>query len=1148
MARTTLRFVGVLAQAGFSVLASVAFAEDCTSPVGTLVSVQGTVAVQRSGATDWRPIGLGGSLCAGDVLRIGERSRIEASLVNQVKIRGDQNTTLKLISAPEERISWLDLFSGGAYFFSRQPRSLNVNTPFVNAAVEGTEFQIRVVADHTDIGVFNGTVLARNSFGEATLRSGRSSIATAYAAPTDVLTIRPFDAVQWALYFPPVLASPPADLALPMALREAIELADQGRTAEAFQRFAKVPDADRDATFYLYRAQTLLSVGRVDEAEAELRQVLARDPDNASAYGVLAVIAVSRNEQADALRLAQHAVELAPSSAAAKIALSYAEQSRFQIAAARDALQQAVADEPENALAWARLSELWLMLGWRDRAVETAKRARDLAPDLGRVQTVLGFAALAEINTRRAAEAFRRAIELDQASPLPRFGLGLATIRDGNLREGRADIESAVLLDPNNSLLRSYLGKAYFEERTTNPLDYFRELIENFPNQENRHAAEQYTLAKELDPNDPTPWFYDAIRKQSENRPVEALNDIEKSIQLNDNRAVYRSRELLDQDRAARGASLASIYNDLGFEQLGINEATKSLDYDPSNAGAHRFLSDVYATQPRREIARVSELLQAQLLQEININPVQPSLNITNLNTFTSAGPARPGFDEYTPLFERNRAQLNVSGEIGSNYTYADEVVVSGVYDSLSVSAGQFHSQTDGFRDNANVKQDAYNFFIQNAITPELNVQAEFMRRNAEEGDLRLDFDTDLSSAERHRDLDQDIFRAGTRYSPSPNLDVITSLIYSNRHAKLEDRDQRTDVLFDSRGNEHGIQGEAQAIVKGTHGNVTAGLNIYNINDRNRIRLPELEESFGLPRTRATSNIDHQTFYSYADLIVLDRLIWTLGFSFDNYEHGNFDNQNYHKNTYSPKVGVRWDVLDSIRLRGAVFESVKPALLANRTIQPTQVAGFNQFFDGINGTTSWNYDVAIDITFTKQFYGGVEAGWRDLDVPQPIGGNELNQNWTQQNYSAYLYWALDQNWAVRGQVVYDIFDSTKTDPVDFPFITHIKTLQVPIGLAFFHPTGLFAGMNVSYVHQDVNRVQESPLADGNDDFVLIGTSIGYRLPQRRGLISVEGINLLNQEFKYQDDNYLTNAVATDRPNFSTFIPERAIVARVAINF
>jgi hypothetical protein len=257
------------------------------------------------------------------------------------------------------------------------------------------------------------------------------------------------------------------------------------------------------------------------------------------------------------------------------------------------------------------------------------------------VETVLGFAALAAIDIAKAKTAFTRAIELNSADPQARFGLGLATIRGGDLEEGRGDIELAVGLDPDDSLLRSYLGKAYFEERTTNPAKYLRELFTKFPNQENTLAAEQYAIAKRLDPQDPTPWLYDAIRKQSENRPVEALRDIEKSIELNDNRAVYRSRELLDQDRAARGTSLARIYNDLGFQQLGINEATKSLSLDPANAGAHRFLSDVYLTQPRREIARASELLQAQLLQDININPVQPSLSETNLASAPAA--ARPG-------------------------------------------------------------------------------------------------------------------------------------------------------------------------------------------------------------------------------------------------------------------------------------------------------------------------------------------------------------------------------------------------------------------------------------------------------------------------------------------------------------------------
>ena len=98
------------------------------------------------------------------------------------------------------------------------------------------------------------------------------------------------------------------------------------------------------------------------------------------------------------------------------------------------------------------------------------------------------------------------------------------------------------------------MGKAYYEEKR-GPLD-----------------EREYAIAKELDPKDPTPWFYDAIAKQTTNRPVEALQDIQKAIELNDNRAVYRSSLQLDSDLAARSANLGRIYSDLGFQQLALVE------------------------------------------------------------------------------------------------------------------------------------------------------------------------------------------------------------------------------------------------------------------------------------------------------------------------------------------------------------------------------------------------------------------------------------------------------------------------------------------------------------------------------------------------------------------------------------------------
>ncbi len=835
------------------------------------------------------------------------------------------------------------------------------------------------------------------------------------------------------------------------------------------------------------------------------------------------MIAVAQNDRDRALEDARRAVELSPQSAAARIALSYAEQARFQIEAARQAMQQAVEDEPENPLAWARLSELWLMQGRRDRARRAAKRARELAPDLARVQTVLGFAELAEINTAKAKKAFRRAIAIDSANPLPRFGLGLATIRAGDLEGGRKEIEIAVALDPENALLRSYLGKAYFDERTTNPLTYLQELVTNFPNQENTLAAQQFAISKQLDPNDPTPWLYDAIRLQSENRPVEALRNIEKSIELNDNRAVFRSRELLDQDRAARGTSLARIYNDLGFEQLGINEATKSLSLDPDNAGAHRFLSDVYATQPRREIARVSELLQAQLLQDININPVQPSLSETNLGIITSGGPARPGFNEFTPLFERNQAQLNVSGVVGSDWTRGEEAVVSGIYDNISLSAGQFHYQSDGFRKNFDLNHDIYDFFAQAAITPKLNLQAEFRKRHSEEGDRALDFDPKDFSEIEHQEVNQDTSRVGLRLSPSAKSDFIVSLIDNERDFR------NRDEAVDTRSHSHTIQSEAQYLLRTRHLYSVAGFSTSNVDIDGR------QASSFFPQVSLDQTVNKNSAYLYTNIRYPLNVVWTFGLSHDQYEQGGEADLNLAEN--NPKLGVQWYITDRVTLRLAAFRSVKPALTTNQTIEPTQVAGFNQFFDDINGTVSWRYGIGLDLRPTESISSGAEFSVRDLDQPFERQTTDIKE----QSYLAYVYWTLNERWVLGVEPRYDVFDRDRRGFGP----TRLETLSVPLSIRYFSPAGLFGATRFSFIHQDVNRPAPSVL-EGSDNFTLVDAVVGYRLPNRRGILSVEGLNLSNANFHFQDDRF--RQVGAAFPTISPFIPERSVLARLTFSF
>ncbi|MGH8574398.1 MAG: tetratricopeptide repeat protein, partial [Gammaproteobacteria bacterium] len=362
-------------------------------------------------------------------------------------------------------------------------QQLHIRTPIANAGVEGTEFALRVDPARAELWVYEGRVLFENTKGQLRIGGGEAALARAGEAPERRIVVKPRQAVEWALYYPPLLDSRPESY--PEALRPVVLAYRRNDFTAAFAALDGVPEGARDARYHTLRAGLLLSVGRVPEAEGDLTSAQRLDLKNGTAYALRSVIAVVRNEQQEALKLAAEAVRLAPGSATPYVARSYAEQSAFEIEPARESLEKASELAPEDALVFARLAELELSRGDLDAALEAAKKAQALDPDLARTQTVLGFAYLTRIEVDEARAAFDRAIARDPADPLPRLGLGLAKIRDGDLDAGTEDIEIAASLDPNNSLVRSYLGKAYYEQKRGGL------------------ASSEYEQAKLLDPKDP---------------------------------------------------------------------------------------------------------------------------------------------------------------------------------------------------------------------------------------------------------------------------------------------------------------------------------------------------------------------------------------------------------------------------------------------------------------------------------------------------------------------------------------------------------------------------------------------------------------------------------------------------------------------
>jgi len=260
--------------------------------VGKVVSIQGSVQARRAGTAEWVPVRLNDTYSFGDMVRVREQSRAAVVLRSGAILRLDQKTTIIFSASKQKETSLLDLLHGAAHFFSPTPRKLKVTTPFVNAAVGGTEFFVRVERNQTFLSVFEGRVAAINEAGSLVLASGQSAIARTGQVPVSQVVARPRDAVQWALYYPPVLDYQPADFSgasttdWQAMVRKSIGFFWEGDLAGAFSSLKGIPDDIRDPRFFIYRATLHLSVGRVDDASADIERALAFDPSNGHAFAL----------------------------------------------------------------------------------------------------------------------------------------------------------------------------------------------------------------------------------------------------------------------------------------------------------------------------------------------------------------------------------------------------------------------------------------------------------------------------------------------------------------------------------------------------------------------------------------------------------------------------------------------------------------------------------------------------------------------------------------------------------------------------------------------------------------------------------------------------------------------------------------------
>lgn len=1113
-------------------------------PVARVYSVKGAVESRPNETALWSELSKGDELFDGNEIRVGESSRVGLKLVTGKLLRLRANSYLK-VGAPSEVNPGgkVKLVSGVVHLFSRQKgNSPAIDTRDVSAAIRGSEVVFEKRGDETKITVLEGEVALANDEGSLVIGKGEQGRSLKGGAPRRVLLAKPEASVQWALYFPALISladldaffvqqdasakrawalvrSPRASLLREQindravgaeALAYSIGLARLGRLGEALklvERAQRIPEAK------LCQAQFFLATGNVDGANESLNEVKGF---TAPVQAVRAIIAVVTNDLKRAWELAHVATAGSNPSVIALIARSYVHQALRQYDEAQTWVQKALIHESGNSFARARLAEFQLGQGDPHAALRTLS---EVAEEDAQTRSVRGFTYLTMGRVEDAQIEFNRALADDSELGSPHLGLGLALIRQGFLAEGRAEFELAVHLEPSRGVFRSYLGKAFFEQ----------ELEEN--------AEVEYQRAIDLDPDDPTPYLYRAFNDLSRNLLVPALKDIESAVARNDNRAIYRSKNLLDEDSSVQSTSLAEVYQQLGFSRVGQLEAMHSINKKYTNFGAHRLLGQSYEGDFYSE-TQFTAATVADILAPLSLNVFQ------GLSGYSS----QASLNEYTALFDRDQHR---TGLTGAWYSQDDEIsgnlFQTGRMGDFGYFGGYRTLYARGDKSDGDfVRMQRLDVAGQFQPSHEHRFIATYGYTRDEQSQPQVgdDFEDVEASIASHHDLG--LFELISRFEyfrrRQDGFDRLSGRVVSQSaivDAIFRPIDQSI-VTVDSNFNvDYDTYGAALQML-GDYGRFSwiLGSDIsyteldardvgFVANDPLGIYAGQTARVDSMSSSNLVSHVDY--LYTTTELAPWADL--NLGISYAQVELPGFDvlapftGRDAEDSLVAPKVGLT--LRDGgLTLRSAYFRNLGVSNLSSRVaIEPVLVGSFSQRLGDLPGAVTENMGIGVDYKLPAKRYFGVEYLYRDISREVQDYLTEVQYDFDSLveriNYTGSKEREQENEHVVRAYS-YHVLNEETTAAADYGYWrledNSLGSLneyhRASLALNYFSPARWFAFFTPAWRQQDLrNRVG---FVDGSESFWTLDLGAGYRFPKRHGSVRVVLRNIADQDFMYED--------------------------------
>ncbi len=195
-------------------------------------------------------------------------------------------------------------------------------------------------------------------------------------------------------------------------------------------------------------ALALLAAGRLAEAQAAWRAILARNPDDARALHFLGCALAQAGHAAEGLALVDRSLALAPRDAAFL-------NNRARLLADAGRADEAIADltravrwEPGFAAAWLHLGTMLRSAGRADESIAALRRAASLEPGKAGHHASLARALLERGDGAEAVRAFEHALALDPGNPEVLNNLALALHAAGDVDAALARYGEALAARP----------------------------------------------------------------------------------------------------------------------------------------------------------------------------------------------------------------------------------------------------------------------------------------------------------------------------------------------------------------------------------------------------------------------------------------------------------------------------------------------------------------------------------------------------------------------------------------------------------------------------------------------------------------------------------------------------------------------------